>query len=229
MNGRFAVRNHRRLLPRLRNVAEQEWEVAAPIAEAAPAGGQLGAPAMRGPIAFTVPVESEGWWDGFSRTYKQAVMKCLCFGEEVTLWERQRAFDRELARERVYTLQTYTDRSVTETVVDTLHDFNQETVHHVPRFVAHVVDALRIKLGIGAADRTIPGNVALVRAEAARMMREWNVRHRDASAHLLLIERAFFTENVHERPTTWRVDCNKRSRFMRWFLGRADESPKFDY
>lgn len=229
MNGRFAVRNHRRLLPRMRNVAEHRVGAEAPPAEAAPAGGPDGEAPIRGPIAFAIPVGTEGFWEGVGRTLRQATMKCFCFGEEVALWERQREFDRELARERVATLHAYAERTVTQTVVETLHQFNEDSVHHVPRFVGHVVDALRIKLGMGATDKTVPGNVALVRAEAARMMRDWNVRHRDAAAHLLLIERAFFNENVHERPTTWRVDCKKRSRFIGWLVGRSDGGPKFDY
>ncbi len=229
MNGRFAVRVRRLPLPRVRNVVEPRNMEEAPPAEAAPAGGLVGEAPVRGPVAFAIPLAEEGFWEGVGRTLKQATMKCFCFGEEVALWERQRMFDRELARERVNTLHAYAERTVTQSVVETLHDFNVEEVHHVPRFVGHVVDALRIKLGMGATDRTVPGNVSLVRAEAARMMRDWNVRHRDAAAHLLLIERAFFNENVHERPTTWRVDCKKRSKFIGWLLGRTDDSPKFDY
>jgi hypothetical protein len=185
-------------------------------------------PGVDPPVVFNVVPPREGFWDKFGRTFKQAVMRCFCFGEEVALWERQRAFDRYVAEERVTTLKVH-NNTATESVVDQLHLVNSEEVHHVPRFVGHVVDALRIKLGMGAADRSVPGNVALVRAEAARMMRDWNVRHRDAAAHLVLIERAFFTENVHERPTTWRVASRKASRLLRFLLDRGDEGPRFDY
>jgi hypothetical protein len=181
------------------------------------------------PKHFTIPVVEERWYDTLGRTFKQALMRCFCFGEEVQLWERERAFDAETRRERVTTLARYADHTVTETVVAATHALNEERVHQVPRFVGHAVDVLRVKLGMGAADRSVPGNVALVRAEAAKLMRDWNVRHRDAAAHLLLIERAFFTEGVHERPVTWRVDCTRRSRLMAFFLGRADNNPQFDY
>lgn len=181
------------------------------------------------PVCFSIPEYEETWCDTLGRTLKQAFMRCFGFGGAVQMWERERAFDHAVRDERVTTLSHYANHTVTETVVADTHSLNEERVHQVPRFVGHAVDVLRVKLGMGAADRSVPGNVALVRAEAAKLMRDWNVRHRDAAAHLLLIERAFFTEGVHERPITWRVDCTRKSRLMAFFLGRSDSSPKFDY
>lgn len=181
------------------------------------------------PVAYAIPIKSDGFWDRVSRTVKQSVMKCFCLDDEVGLWDRQDAFDKDVARERLVTLEHYRGMSVTESVVKQLHDINHLEVKQVPRFVGHVVDALRIKLGMGAADPTVPGNRELVRREAAKIMRDWNVRHRDAAAHLLLVERAFFTEGVHERPTTWRVDSIKRSRLLTCLIGERGLEPKFDY
>lgn len=206
------------------SVAAGPAPLAVPLGYAPPQNGGV-APAR----VFAVTTATPGFWEETGRVFKQALMKCFCFGEEVALWERQREFDGETSRERTTTLKMYADHTVTETVVQELHEVNSEVVHQVPRFVGHAVDVLRVKLGMGAADRSVPGNVALVRAEAAKLMRDWNVRHRDAAAHLLLIERAFFTSGVHERPTTWRVDSTRRSRLMAFFLGRADTSPQFDY
>jgi len=85
-----------------------------------------------------------------------------------------------------------------------------------------------MKLGMGAMDRSVAGNVAVVRAEAAKMLREWNVRHKDAAAHLLVIERCFFEDDSHYRITTWRARARRRSRFVRAFISGSDP-PGFDY
>lgn len=104
------------------------------------------------------------------------------------------------------------------------------SVCHVPRLVAAAVVALRVKLGVGAMRRDGPegpGNVAVVRREAAKMMRDWNVRHMDAAAHLHLIERAFFEDDTHFRVSTWRARACRESKFVRWVVGKGG-TPSFD-
>lgn len=98
-------------------------------------------------------------------------------------------------------------------------------VELVPRLVAHAVVALRMKLGRGAMDRNVPGNVAIVQREAAKLLREYNVRSMDAAAHLYDIERAFFEDETHFRVQSWRARACERSRLVRWFIGR--EPPAF--
>lgn len=96
-----------------------------------------------------------------------------------------------------------------------------------PRFVAHIVVALRCKLGLGAADHTVPGNVELVRREAAKMMRSMNVRDVDASAHLKYIERCFFEIRTHDALPEWRARAARQSRFVKWIF--RDSAPQFDF
>lgn len=90
-----------------------------------------------------------------------------------------------------------------------------------PRFVAQVVVALRCKLGLGAKDRAVPGNVELVRREAAKIMRSWGVRDMDASTHLMYIERCFFEDSVHDALPDWRARAARRGRLCKWLFGNS--------
>jgi len=96
-----------------------------------------------------------------------------------------------------------------------------------PRFVAQVVVALRCKLGLGAKDRAVPGNVELVRREAAKIMRSWGVRDMDASVHLLYIERCFFEDSVHDALPDWRARAARKGRLCRWLF--RDTTATFDF
>jgi len=102
-----------------------------------------------------------------------------------------------------------------------------EKVRAIPRLVASVVVGLRMKLGLDAMDRSVPGNVQLVRRTATRLLSGYNVRSVDAAAHLHLIERAFFEDQTHYRVSTARARVCRRSRFVRWLLG--SEEVKFDF
>lgn len=95
-----------------------------------------------------------------------------------------------------------------------------------PKFVVQVVLALRCKLGLGAKDKSIPGNVELVRREAAKIMRAWGVRDHDASVHLRYVERCFFEETTHDRLPDWRIRAAQRGRLYRWLF--KDKPPKYD-
>lgn len=96
-----------------------------------------------------------------------------------------------------------------------------------PKFVVQVVLALRCKLGLGAKDRRVPGNVELVRREAAKIMRSWNVRDADISLHLRYVERCFFEDNTHDRVPEWRMRAAHRGRLYRWLF--KDEQPQYDF
>lgn len=111
---------------------------------------------------------------------------------------------------------------------DTMRIANHQRMAEVqPRFVAQVVVALRCKLGLGTKNRSVPGNVELVRREACKMMRKWNVRDHDASTHLRWVERCFFEEDAHDRLPEWRARAAQRSRLMRWLF--KDTPPEYDY
>lgn len=96
-----------------------------------------------------------------------------------------------------------------------------------PKFVAQLVVALRMRLGLGACDPNIPGNRELVRREIAKIMRERNVRAMDASVHLRWVERCFFEEFTHDRLPDWRARAVSKSRLVRWLFN--DNQPQYDY
>ncbi len=97
----------------------------------------------------------------------------------------------------------------------------------VPAFISSCVVALRMKLGEGATDRSVPGNVELVKAETARLLREYNVRNKDAALHQKFIIKAFFDDDTHYRVTDARARMASKSRLIRWLLSQ-DEKPHFD-
>ncbi len=168
------------------------------------------------------------WFADVWRSVKQGVLRACCHGELADDWNRELAFAREVRREMKRHVDVPEHTTVEEQVVQGVCRVNSNEVKHVPRLVAQVVVALRMKLGLGAMDRSIPGNVAVVRAEAAKMMREWNLRTKDAAAHLLEVERCFFEDDTHYRVTTWRARACRQSRFLAWFLGN-NPGVKFDY
>jgi len=180
------------------------------------------------PEALEIPYFGESWWAQAKRSVKRLVMKCCCQGDEVQYWDREVAMDKAVRREMMKTLAPKPNMTLQERVVADVERVNAKTVKHVPRLVAEVVVALRCKLGMGAQDSRVPGNVALVRAEAAKMMRDWNVRAKDAAAHLVEVERCFFEDDCHYRVSTWRARGVRNSRFFKWFIG-SREPVGFDY
>lgn len=105
---------------------------------------------------------------------------------------------------------------IEQIVADSLQS---ETVEAMPKLVASVVVGLRMKLGVGAMDRSVPGNVDVVRREIPRMLRSYNVRNKLAAAHLRLIEEAFFAEDSDRLVVDARARACRKSRFVRWLLG----------
>ncbi len=178
--------------------------------------------------SFNVEVRKEGWFERKFRQFKRGILHAFCMSGTCDEWDREVAFKSMVAREMVTQVAVPADNTVEGVVREFVSEQTAGGVAHVPRLVAQVVVALRMKLGMGAMDRTVPGNVALVRAETAKMLREWNLRHKDAAAHLLEIERCFFEDDTHYRVTTWRARACRRSKFLAWFLGKNPET-KFDY
>jgi hypothetical protein len=174
-----------------------------------------------------IPSLKESFWEGVCYNVKSAVLKCFGCGDVAADWERERTFKKDVNWEMLTVVEAQENRTVVETVVEQVHAVNKEAVHHVPRLVAQATVALRMKLGLGAMDRSVAGNVAVVRSEAAKLLRDWNVRTLDAAAHLHHIERCFFEDDSHYRVTTWRARATRNSRLLRWFLGTV-EQVKFD-
>lgn len=182
----------------------------------------------RSPVAMAIPQFEQSRWSRWIDNWKRALLLCCCRGDEVDSWNYEVAMKRNVRHEMMTTLHPEGTRTVREQVVADVERLNEKEVHHVPRLVVEVVVALRCKLGMGAQDRSVPGNVSVVRAEAAKMLRDWNVRHKDAAAHLVEIERCFFEDDTHTRVTTWRARIAKESRFFKWVIG--ENSPVgFDY
>lgn len=122
-------------------------------------------------------------------------------------------------------------RDAIQQVMDS-HDLSQDSsgthrVVVVPAFISSCVVALRMKLGEGATDRKVPGNVELVKAETARLLREYNVRLTDAALHQKFIIKAFFDDDTHYRVTDSRARLASKSRLIKWLLSQ-DEKPHYD-
>jgi len=158
---------------------------------------------------------------------KQAVLRCFGCSETADDWDRDQQWRRAAITEMRHHVVVPVGSTVESVVTEQVEQVCGDEVKHVPRLVVQVVVALRMKLGVGAMDRSVPGNVALVRAETAKMLREWNLRKKDAAAHLVMIEQCFFEDDTHYRISTWRARMAKRSRFVRWIVGES-EPVRFD-
>lgn len=183
------------------------------------------------PTLPIMPESEQGFFKTFAdtfRAFKHGLLKCGCAGETVASWEREQVFRKAVRREMLIVDELCENVTTEQYVADFTHNSNVEVVHHIPKLVANVVVALRCKLGLQAMDRKVPGNVVLVRSEAARMLRDWNVRNKDAAAHLHLIEKYFFDDNTHYHISTWRARHSRRSRFVKWVLGKEDDV-SFDF
>jgi hypothetical protein len=218
------------LAERLNDYMDAMHDVREEVPEGAPAPRGVENPELRRdePQAFDIPHFEESWVSRVGRNVKRAILKCFCQDELVAHWDRQVAMSAAINTEMLRTVHPEDGRSIEEQVVADVERLNVHTVKHVPRLVVEVVVALRCKLGMGAQDRSVPGNVSVVRAEAARMLRDWNVRRKDAAAHLVEIERCFFEDDSHYRVSTWRARGVRNSRFFRWFVGK-NEPVGFDY
>ncbi len=110
-----------------------------------------------------------------------------------------------------------TDAAEKEAIEAELQTGNE--VKECPRFAVHVAMALRAKLGVGALDRNVPGNVVLVRSRIAAALKDYNVRSRDKAAHMALIENIFFEDDTYTHVTQTRKRLAMRSKFAKWLLG----------
>lgn len=170
-------------------------------------------------------------WD--SLTFR--VLKfCACIPDDVIEDVEEDMEIMERVQEEMLTVHV-SDRPPREVAEIELNDLHHDgvTPEHSrsaavhTRFVVQVVVALRCKLGLGATDRSEPSNVALVRREAAKLMREWGVRDHDVSIHLAYVERVFFEDNSHEALPEWRARAALRGRLCKWLFER--ERPKYTY
>jgi len=207
---------------------------------------QLAEPSVEDMRVFPIPPDTTPWWwTRLADHVRRGVLKCFCMDDIIADWEVDAAVVRDV-RNNMRKHVKVTGYSFARPHADPANDADNEVsvetaigfdikrvngseVKHVPKLVANAVVVLRMKLGLGAMDRSVPGNVAVVRKEAAKLLREYpGLRKMDAAAHLLLIERAFFEDDTHYRVTTWRARAAQKSRFVKWVLGTSDP-PGFDY
>lgn len=167
--------------------------------------------------------EPRGCWDLILRWLRRAALVCICLGSVCDDWAVDEAIRAEVSAEMLESDGGVGD--VGPAVADECGlakvSGGSHAVVHVPRFVAASVAALRVKLGLGVMETggaVGAANLALVRREAAKLMRDWGVRDMDGAAHLLLIERAFFEDDTHYHTTLWRERAAKKSRVARALL-----------
>lgn len=208
--------------------------------------GVIAPPAISIKVARTTLYTS---WEERMNGWKRAVLRCFCLGDAVDDWVsddvlRQGVRD-EMLLSCAVTSSGGSDEDQPTESGDTVpelgralceahntlpHQGGTHEVELVPRIVACAVVALRMKLGLGAMRRDGPegpGNVAIVRREAPKMLRDWGMRDMDAAAHLYSIERAFFEDDAHYRVQNWRARACSKSRFVRWVIG-GSEPVRFD-
>lgn len=138
---------------------------------------------------------------------------------------RHREYRREMLESKTEGFSNYTRPEVVHVpAADDEHDATRSVVHR-PRIVVEAVIHLRLILGTGAMDRKVPGNIALVRAEAAKYFRERpNMRRKDAAAHLDLVEECFFDDLTHYNTTRWRRRLEQESFLTRLLYSRRHHS-----
>lgn len=103
---------------------------------------------------------------------------------------------------------------------------DQEVVA-VPKLVASVVAGLRMKLGLSAMDPSIPGNREMVHKETVKLLRKYNLRDKDAAAHLRLIDIAYWKEDSDRLVVDARARACRKSRFVQWLL--REETVGYDW
>lgn len=172
---------------------------------------------------------SVGWltdaWRGVGRFVNSALRCCVGnsgFDEMVELERRREAENRrEMLISRPEGVVKYTRPDLTRVAAAADEGSTERGVVHRPRIVVEATVHLRLILGTGAMNRDTPGNVALVRSEAAKYMRERpNMRKMDAAAHLDLIEECFFDDLTHYNTTRWRKRLEQESFLTRLLYSR---------
>ncbi|QKE44130.1 hypothetical protein 1 [Forsythia suspensa tombusvirus] len=177
-------------------------------------------PTLRVSVEKRVP---RGCWESIVGWLRRFALVCICLGDVSEDWVVDEAIRAEVSAEMLESDGGVVD--VGPAIADECGlakvGGGSHAVVHVPRFVAASVATLRVKLGLGVMETggaVGAANLALVRREAAKLMRDWGVRDMDGAAHLLLIERAFFEDDTHYHTTLWRERAVKRSRVARALL-----------
>jgi len=172
---------------------------------------------------------SVGWLTNFCRDvgdFVNSALRCCVgnsgFDEMLELEHRRDAENRrEMLISRPEGVVKYTRPDVIRVDAAADEGSTERGVVHRPRIVVEATIYLRLILGTGAMNRDVPGNVALVRSEAAKYMRERpNMRKMDAAAHLDLIEECFFDDLTHYNTTRWRKRLEQESFLTRLLYSR---------
>lgn len=172
-----------------------------------------------------IPERREHWWPKFWKSLAVGAQKTLmytcCQGEHVASWELHEDIKRDTAKAMLEHIAVPSDRTMQSVIAEGVKRVAEKDVKLVPRLVADAVAKLRIKLGSGAINRSVPGNITLVRAETAKLLRHYGLRDMDASAHLAEVERCFFEDDEHYRVTAWRASAAQSSLLVRMFVPKA--------
>lgn len=151
------------------------------------------------------------------------VLRMIVGKKERANFEKMDAF--ELAVQEEMVGMTTTDAETVAEVEKELHECPTGRRVALPKLVAYAACAIRAKFGESIKDKSIPGNVELVRSRIAVLMKDLNVRHCDRDAHALLIESCVFEEDVFSRIPQTRQRMAARSWVYRWLL-KGREQPK---
>jgi len=151
----------------------------------------------------------ERWWQTMSRNVRRAALRCFCAGDTVRDWDRDEMV-RELIRGKLLV-----NTSLTEVV----HNSNRITecgAKFVPDLIAKIVVLIENKFGHSLKNRSVPGNVAIVRQQAAKLMREAGVREETLAANLEYVERAYFEDRSRYGVANWDAVAVQQSNWLNY-------------
>lgn len=151
----------------------------------------------------------ERWWQTFSKGVRRAALRCFCAGDTVRDWDRDELV-RELIRNKLLT-----NTSLSE-VVRNANRITECGAKFVPDLIAKVVVLIENKFGHSLKNRSVPGNVAIVRQQAAKLMREAGVREETLAANLEYVERAFFEDRSRYGVANWDAVAVQQSNWLNY-------------
>ena len=86
----------------------------------------------------------------------------------------------------------------------------------VPDLIAKVVVTIEQKYGHTLKNRSVPGNVSIVRQQAAKLMREAGVREETLAANLEYVERAYFEDRSRYGVANWDAVAVQQSSWLNY-------------
>lgn len=151
----------------------------------------------------------ERWWQKWGRAVRRAALTCCCASDTVRDWDRDEMI-RQLIAGRLL---------VNTSLVEVVRNANRITecgAKFVPDLIAKVVVTIEQKYGHTLKNRSVPGNVSIVRQQAAKLMREAGVREETLAVNLEYVERAYFEDRSRYGVANWDAVAVQQSSWLNY-------------